>query len=90
MSYGLQIWAASGNLTYDSTLAVGGVCLGFFTIASGGSVFTFPDFITETGVAIGSRSGISTEVYTTDNALGYLRFTFNALCAGATVVLFAK
>lgn len=93
MAFGLKVFDASGNTTFDSTLAVGGVCLGFYTVASGGSTWSFPDFVTETAIAIAAGSGLTgpiTEYMTVDHVPGYLRVSFDAVCAGITVVLFAK
>jgi hypothetical protein len=90
MTYGLQVFDASGNTTFDSNVAVGGVCLGFYTVATGGSTWTFSDFVSETGIVlnVGGTSGYIS--YTTDNSLGYLRFVFGAGSAGLTFALFAK
>lgn len=92
MTYGLQVMDSAGNITFDSTVATGGVCLGFYTVASGGSTFSFPDFVTETGLVFNSSAngGNVKFGYTTNNSPGYLQFIFDPICAGATVVLFAK
>lgn len=90
MSYGIKIWDAAGNVSFDSTLATGGVCLGFFTVGTPSLVYTFPDFTSNTGVALVSGSGGIAFLYSTDNALGYLRFTFNSASTGLPVALFAK
>lgn len=87
MTTGLRVWSASGKLTFDSTLATGGACLGIFTIPAGGTTLTFPDFVGYTGIAICTGTGGALNGYTTDNGLGYLRFVF--MTAG-NVVLFAK
>lgn len=88
--YALLIRDATNNVVFDSRLAAGGVCLGFYTVASGGSDFTFPDFTASTGVALNTNATVPALLYTVDNDLGYLRFRFHALCAGGTYVLFAK
>lgn len=90
MANGLRLWDGSANLVFDSTLATGGVCLGFYTVASGGSDFAFTDFVGNTGVAINANPALPALLYTVDNALGYLRFRFDGLCAGGTYLLFAK
>ncbi len=85
----LRLWDANtGQLTFDSELAVGGVCLGFYTPPTGGGSITFPDIVGATGFAL-SAGGRGT-LYTTDNDLGYLRFNFNELTAGSSYALFAK
>lgn len=90
MSYGLKLWGSSGALTYNSDDAAGGVCLGLYTVASGGSTWTFPDIAGATGVALFAGYGASIPSYTTDSSLGYLRFIFAAAAAGMVVALFAK
>lgn len=85
-----KVWDAAGNLTFDSTVAVAGAALGFFTVAGGGSTWTFPDFTSNTGVALLANGNGIGFTYTTDSSLGYLRFIFPAITAGITVVLFAR
>lgn len=89
MSYGLQVFDASGALTFDSTVAAGGVALGFVTPVSGTLSFSYPDFIGYTGVVLNATGGVPALLVTVDNAVGYLRFTFDALCIGGTYALFA-
>jgi hypothetical protein len=88
LSFGLQIRDASGNLRFDSTTAIGGVCLGIFLVPAGIQTLTFPLMVGRTGVALGTGAGGGLS-YTTDNSLGYLRFTFNTV-GSTNVVLFAK
>lgn len=90
MTQGLQVFNASGVLTFDSNLAVGGVCLGFYTVAAGGSVWSFPDFAGCTGLFLMAGAGFGPYVGTVDTSLGYPRFTFPAITEGMTMVLFAK
>lgn len=90
MSFGIQIFNQNGTLSFDSTLATGGVCLGFFTVPAGGTVYNFTDYIGAVGIALNSGQGRQALVYTTDSAPGYLRFLFPAAAAGSVVVLFAK
>lgn len=92
MAYGLQIWNASGTLVFDSTAAVGGVCLGFYTVPSGGGSTSFPTITGATGVALAAWSGapVNSTLIVIDNTLGYLRFTFDTLLVGQTYALFAK
>lgn len=91
MPYGLQIFDASGNLTFDSTQAAGGVCLGQFAVARGQTnTFTFPDFgAGHQGFVVDDMSG-SAGPYTYDEALGYPRFTFDSNNWGGIVLLFLK
>lgn len=81
---------AQRRVVFDSTLAVGGVALGFYTVAPGGSTWEFPDFSGAGGYAISAGRMGGYVNYTTDNSLGHLRFVFHALSEGQTVVLFAK
>lgn len=81
---------AQSRVVFDSSLAVGGVPLGFYVVAPGGSTWGFPDFPGAGGYAISAGRTGGYVIYTTDNSQGYLRFVFSALSAGQTVVLFAK
>ncbi len=90
MTMGIQLWGSTGVLEFDSNVATGGVCLGFFTVAGGGSTWTFPSITGATGIALVAGAGNNGVLYTQDNVLGYLRFIFNSLTAGVTFVLFAK
>ena len=89
---GIRLWDANANLVFDSTLATGGICLGFFTVAAGGSTFTFPSITGAAGFALVAGAGgiAASDYYTTDSALGYLRFTFYPVVSGTVFVLFAK
>ena len=89
MSYGVILRDSIGNVTFDSTLATGGVCLGFFTPVSGALEFAFPDFIGHTGAVVNANVVTPALLVTVDNALGYLRFTFSSFCIGGTYILFA-
>jgi hypothetical protein len=89
--FGLQVANAAGVLTFDSTVAVGGVCLGFYTVPSGGGTPAFSQFPTEAGFVMASgRSVAALEAVTFDHAPGYLRFVFPASVAGQTFVLWAR
>ena len=90
MTYGLQLWDATGALTFDSSLAAGGVCLGLYTISTGGQTISFPDLIGVTGVVLYTGYSTAAPIYTSDSVPGYLRFVFPSLSGGASVVLFAK
>lgn len=90
MSQGLQIFDANGNVTFDSNLAVGGVCLGFFTGSHSTDVYTFPDFAGCT-LTVFVTNGVYMGVI--DTNLGYPRITFPStadLYATATFCIFAK
>lgn len=89
---GLRLWDANANLVFDSTLATGGVCLGFFTVATNSSTFTFPSITSATGFALVAGAGgvAASDYYSTDSTLGYLRFTFNSVVNGTVFALFAK
>lgn len=90
MSFGLQIFNASGTLTFESPTAAGGVCLGIFTVDPAGSTFTFPSMSGSAGRLL-SLAGGGVFSYTTDNTLGYLRFVIppTFLSGSASVMLFA-
>ena len=81
---------AQSRIVFDSSLAVGGVPLGFYTVAPGGSTWEFPDYSGAGGYAIAAGRTGGYVNYTTDNSLGHLRFVFHPLSEGQTVVLFAK
>jgi hypothetical protein len=89
MAHGLQIWNASGVLQFDSSLAAGGVSLGFFAIPLVGAILTFPTMVGRTGFLTSAGSG-GPVTYTTDSVSGYLRFVFPAADSGRFVSLFAK
>lgn len=70
MSHGLRIWDAAGNLSFDSDLATGGVCIGEFTVSIGSAPLLFPDY---PGLEL---FGLNTwDANWVDYALGYPRFT---------------
>lgn len=89
MTIGLKI-RQNDIVTFDSSLAAGGVCLGIFTVASGGSNFDFPEFPSAQGIALVTGSAGIAFVYSVNYVPGYLRFVFPGICAGQTVALFAK
>jgi hypothetical protein len=89
MAFGLQIWDESGNLMFDSTLAVGGVSLGTFAVLLAGQTFTFPTMIGRTGFLM-PAGGAGINGYTSDNSLGYLRFVFPPADYTRVVSLFAR
>lgn len=89
MTKGLKIRHA-GVVTFDSSIAAGGVCLGVFTIAAGGAVIGFPAFATAQGIALSAGQGRAASLVTVNHDLGYLRFIFPAAAAGSAVTLFAK
>ena len=90
MSFGLRVWTSLGSLQFDSADTAGGVCLGFFTVPFGGGSFSFPSYVTEQGFAFATGKSRQAFAYTTDHALGYLRFNFSSLHGGFTYALFAK
>lgn len=87
MAYGLQVFNASGVLTFDSATVIGAVCLGRYTVPLGGTTFTFPAFPGGQGRFIFATGGADNS-YSIDSALGYPRFTFGAAVAGYDVLLF--
>lgn len=88
----LIIRSDTGSVKFDSRLAVGGVCLGLYTVASGGSVFAFNGMGPGLqGVALNlAGKGVPAAAYTYDNSLGHPRFTFAGGASGMTVALFVK
>lgn len=96
MPHGLQVYNAAGVLTFDSALATGGVCLGFFTIPAqvANTEFTFPEYGPgRTGFMINTvQNGESIDHtnFSFDNALGYPRFSFAYTYFARTVLLFIK
>ena len=90
MAFVMRVRDAQGRITFDSTLATGGVALGFYALAAGTSVFSFPDMTGATGYAISAGRTGGYFSYATDNDQGFLRFTLFSTYAGQTVVLFAK
>ena len=80
MADGLRIWNAAGNLTFDSTLAVGGVLVAIVTVPYAGGIYTFPSYpASMTGVVVSSGYRFYGDPWVQavyDTALGYPRFTF--------------
>jgi hypothetical protein len=75
---GLQVWNASGTLTYSSDSAAAGAFIGFYNIGSAGTVLTFPSQAGRSGVAVSTGGGGALSC-TVDTNLGYPRFTFGAI-----------
>lgn len=90
MTMGLQIFDSSGAKTFDSTTAIGGVCLGFYSAPAGGGSVSFPNMIGRTGFLLPPHGVGAVQGWSYDNSLGYLRFNFPAVMAAVTVLLFAK
>ena len=92
MAYGLHIFDSSGNLRFDSTMVAGGVCLGFYTVPTGGGNKYFPAIPGATGFVLmaGFGAPINTTFITIDNVPGYLRFVFSSVLQGFTYAMFAK
>ena len=89
MTRGLRI-RNGGVVSFDSSVAAGGVCLGVFTIAATGAVLDFPAFPTAQGVALSAGQGRAAPLVTINHDPGHLRFVFPAAAAGSAVTLFAK
>lgn len=89
--YGNQAWDASGVKVWDSSIASGGMSLGFYTIPISG-VISFPTIVgPRTGFALpGSAAFLWPIECTTDTTLGYLRFVFSTYQAGYVVALFMR
>lgn len=90
MDFGLRIWDSSGNLTFDSTTAVGGVCLGFITVPGTGGVYDFPDL---TGCAGGLAIPNALYGWDSDYTVSlspYLSFSFPNTGQVRPMALFAR
>lgn len=78
MTYGLKLWDASGNVTFDSTLAAGGVPIALHTVASGASpVYSWPSLAGRTIKGL-TFAGNYASQFTIDYALGYPRISYAA------------
>ncbi|OBV41706.1 hypothetical protein [Janthinobacterium psychrotolerans] len=75
MTHGLKI-RNGGRVVFDSTLAVGGVCLGIFVISGAARVFSFPNFPTGHAPVVVFGDGTTRSNWQYDEAMGYPRFTF--------------
>jgi hypothetical protein len=79
VSYGLQIYNASGGLVYDSTTAPAGVVANVLTVAaSSAPTYTFPAFAGYTLRLVYTNGGAGLWGYTVDYALGYPRVVFSS------------
>jgi hypothetical protein len=86
----LRLWdQTTGALTFDSTLAAGGVCLGFYTVPVGGGEKTFPTLTGVAGIAF-AIAGVGAAYVTDTSTYGYLRFSFPTAAQDRTFALFAK
>lgn len=90
MGLGLRVFNSAGVKTFDSQEATGGVCLGFFTVPTGGGSKSFPAFPRAAGYALSAGRSGGYSGCTLDNSQGYLRFTFEEFSQGHVMVLFAK
>lgn len=83
---------ATGRVKFDSRRAVGGICLGIFTVGAGGSTFSFNGMGTGLrGIALNPvGAGVPAAAFSYTEALGYPQFKFTAGAAGMTVALFVK
>ena len=77
MTTGLKI-RKSGRVVFDSTLAVGGVCLGIVAITGAASVYSFPAFSTGHTPIVLFSDGAVRSTWQYDEVMGYPRFTFPA------------
>lgn len=91
MSSVVRLWdKTTGILTFDSDVATGGVCLGFYTVPNNGGEALFPAYTgSVTGIVIPvTAKGVDFTYDTT--TYGYLRFVFPSYLAGYSYVLFVK
>lgn len=100
MTFGLQIFDATGNNTvFDSNAASGGVCIGFVTVPAAPYPYTavtsltYPDFGPgHTGFILNPFAGPAAcdSGFSYDNNLGYPRFNFAGASYDRSVMLFIK
>ena len=75
MTYGVQIFSASGALTWDSSTAGGGVVADVRTVAAGATaVWTYPAFAGRVG-RVFSAFYLGLDPSVVDHDLGYPRVT---------------
>lgn len=78
MSFGLILRDDSGNVTFDSTLAVGGVPIALHTVASGASpVYSWPSLAGRAIKALTFAGNYGSQ-FTIDYSLGYPRISYAA------------
>lgn len=99
MGAGLQIFNPAGTMLFDSSVAVGGVCMGFVSVpayvypAASTLVVTYPDVGPgRSGFVVSCVGGFESEAgqYDYDNALGYPRFTLYKSPYDRSILLFLK
>lgn len=82
MSFGVQIWDGSGNLVYDSSVAVGGIIadVRVFPAGSAGAVLTYPVYLGRAVEIIPLTADSSSSSYgvVADTDLGYPRVTVSS------------
>ena len=80
MSHGLQFFSSTGQLTFDSRDAVGGVVADVVSMAAGGGNLTksYPDFPGRSAIV---KAGAFDVPGSVDYALGYPRVTFASAAA---------
>jgi hypothetical protein len=86
MGQGLQVFNASGGLTFDSENVSGGMCVGIVLIPVGGAVYTFPSFAGRTAFAM-AADGYKGLQWTVDYP-GYPRLNFQAQSRATRVAMF--
>ena len=99
MGQGLQLFYDNGVVMFDSDVAIGGVCLGFFVIPAAPYPFTattnvdFPGFaVNRIGFVVSPICGLDSvgANYTYTTAPGYPRFVFDGSSFERNLMLFLK
>ncbi len=76
MPVGLRIRNPANNaLVFDSTAAVGGVCMGMYSLPNPNMILSYPE-LGPGHLGIALNAGGDRVWYTYDNDLGYPRFSF--------------
>lgn len=89
MSYGLKVWDSSGDVTFDSTLAVGGCLMEIVSSSTSSSVVkTYPNFAGRSAFAVLTTWLRYSVIPTIDYALGYPRLTIPVTSADVKFAVF--
>lgn len=78
-----------GRVSFDSTVASGGVCLGIYSVPFEGATFNFTDFTSQQGIVLNLYGGGHGSFGGNLNN-GFLQFVFPYGCGPLTVALFAR
>ncbi len=90
MGSGLQIFNQQGQLTFDSSLASGGVCLDIVLLPGGTSTYSFPYAPQGRTPFIIYGGGFVNEPWSYSTPDGVPTFTFTSGGSGVTVGMYLK